>query len=712
MPVYGTTGRAVAINQDATLGAQMGVDLFGEDGRVLTLARLKRQLGRPAGAVNPVIHEDQIVDGALLARLTADESVTGRWRFAADLRLGGGATIAGSLPVARPAGVHLALDVLSATARAGAYDGTKKVWQPLELQASVLRVRTGTAALTEAWRVDAAGIVASRRATFAAGLHVAGDVASLGTASTGITAFLATTADEARLGAIQWSSGGRRDLNIEASSIDCQIGSSTPASVLRIQEAEVLALQTVRSEKGLRVSGEATLPGSLFQPISLVADTSATVARLRAYKGATQSYQPLELTGSQIDIRPGNTMKWRFYSDRAEARSGQRLRIFNATNSLSTDLYHNTVEKINQFQIRSSSNKQRFSLEGFSYYRLDGPLISRTGGLYIQGKPIPQNVSGPTLFMDVRNGAGRFGAYDYSAGKRIPIQVEGITIRLRANGVVSFIARNDYVEIQEAKLWANKGLAVQNSIHKITALRGVFSFLDTATVSGATYGRVGAYQYDVAGWRNLHIIGSTIALRIDDATKMFLGDTDVQIRSGTTLRVFNSSNASAMELAHNGVNGDVIATSGDINFLTGNTEQAKIRRTLGVGQTSTMRLRDHALAWRDVALAGRKESRTNQSFTLAAEDANNFLFFDAATAHTVTLAASTDLDFPVGADVVLLASGTGTVTIRAGAGTTLYSVGGGTRPLATGNRSVRQGVLHIWRRSATAYYSFNERGVS
>ena len=714
VPVLDGAERAVYVNPDATLGAQFGVDVFGEDGEVLTLARLRQQLDRTAAAdpVNPIFYESQIVDGSLLARLAADELVTGLWRYQAALTLSGGATIAGTLPVARPAGVYAALDVLSARARLAALDGTAKTWAPLDVQTTTLRVQTGTRAVATALTVAAAGAAVAKRLTVGSGLHVAGDVTTLGTASTGITAFLASTATEARLGAVQWSSGQRQPLNLEASLLELQIGRTTPATVLRLTEAEALTLQSLRSEKGIQASGVAPLPGALFQPLSFLADSTASTVRLTAYRGATAQYQPLAVRASQIDYYLGVTLpaaaQIQSTASYLALRGGHTLRLYNPANAA----YETLEPTATQLRFTTSLNTRRLSFDGFQYYRFNGPIISRTGGLYIQGDPQPQFVSGKTLFMDVKQGRGRFGAYDFSASQRIPMQIEGITIRLRANGVVSFIARNDYVEIQEAKLWAHKGLAVQNAIHKISALRGVFSFLDTVTDAVGTYGRVGAYQYDVEGWRALRVMGSSIALYIDGAAKVALSSTDLQLRSNTIFRVYNSTNAKAIELAHNGVNGDINATDGDINFLCADTEQAKIRASLSTGQTSTLRIRDHANDWRDAGLAGRKEVRHNATFTLAAEDANGMAFYDASTNHTITLAASTDLDFPIGSDLVILAGGTGRIYINEGAGTTLYSVGGGTRPLATGNRNVAQGVLHIWRRSATAYYSFNERGVS
>lgn len=54
VPVLGTVGKSLSINPDATVGAQIGVDLRGPDGVVLTLAQLHALFAVEAGEANPL----------------------------------------------------------------------------------------------------------------------------------------------------------------------------------------------------------------------------------------------------------------------------------------------------------------------------------------------------------------------------------------------------------------------------------------------------------------------------------------------------------------------------------------------------------------------------------------------------------------------------------------------------------------------------------
>lgn len=96
VPVFGTVGKAVNIQTDATYGAQLGVDFFDEQGNVIGLKEISdlviKEIGG-TGDVNEVIFEEQIVDGSILARVASDETITGAWDFNAKVDILGGNAI-------------------------------------------------------------------------------------------------------------------------------------------------------------------------------------------------------------------------------------------------------------------------------------------------------------------------------------------------------------------------------------------------------------------------------------------------------------------------------------------------------------------------------------------------------------------------------------------------------------------------------------------
>ena len=101
VPVAGTVGKAVRLESDATVGSQLGVNLFDENGNVLTTASLAALLATPvnniiiedAGTVNPVVYESSIIDANILARVASDEVITGDWNFNSSLDVITGAAL-------------------------------------------------------------------------------------------------------------------------------------------------------------------------------------------------------------------------------------------------------------------------------------------------------------------------------------------------------------------------------------------------------------------------------------------------------------------------------------------------------------------------------------------------------------------------------------------------------------------------------------------
>jgi len=125
------------------------------------------------------------------------------------------------------------------------------------------------------------------------------------------------------------------------------------------------------------------------------------------------------------------------------------------------------------------------------------------------------------------------------------------------------------------------------------------------------------------------------------------------------------------------------------------------------GNTSGGEIRDHAGNLLDIGFNQLSDFNNNVSDTLEAGHCGAMAFTDNTTAYTLTLAASSDLDFPVdGVTTVVNAGTSGNYTITEGTSTTLYYIepGSGRVDTAGGCTVGPGGVATIWRQSSTVYY--------
>ena len=210
-----------------------------------------------------------------------------------------------------------------------------------------------------------------------------------------------------------------------------------------------------------------------------------------------------------------------------------------------------------------------------------------------------------------------------------------------------------------------------------------------------TGGRPGFSHIDFT--HNTHVIG----LR-----------SQVQVR-GTSpyLRVYDAGGDDFLEINHTGSALKFLAAgtgTGGVDLVFSNTsENMRIRKQVATGETSYASLRDHGNNTRDIGFNDLHESRTNTTFTLAAQDAGNIAHYTNGTNYNVNLAASANLDFPVGACMEVINRAAGSISVRQGIGTTLYWTSGGAA-FSTGNRTLSYGWCRIWRQSSTVYYVTGE----
>ena len=154
------------------------------------------------------------------------------------------------------------------------------------------------------------------------------------------------------------------------------------------------------------------------------------------------------------------------------------------------------------------------------------------------------------------------------------------------------------------------------------------------------------------------------------------------------------------------------ATSSKVILATGGSHssaQARLQvwEENVLGRTSSAQVNNHNGELKDVGFNTLSIFNDDVSDTLEARHCGAINIKDLSTARTLTLAGSTDLDFPVaGVTTVVNNNATGAYTITEGSGTTLYYIepGTGLTDTAGGCTVGAGGVVTIWRRSSSVYW--------
>ena len=218
---------------------------------------------------------------------------------------------------------------------------------------------------------------------------------------------------------------------------------------------------------------------------------------------------------------------------------------------------------------------------------------------------------------------------------------------------------------------------------------GAISFGPTATrISMTTGGDLtlvdnGEIQFGGSADGKLYYASATDDVRLD-----CVSGTDFVVRLNSTEFALNCVANGAVTLYHNGGS----------EFFTQQHE--------ATGNTSGAAIDDHGGTARDVGFNVLPKFNDNASDTLEARHCGSVQLKDATTNRTLTLAASGDLDFPVGGlTTILNAFTSGNYIVNEGSGTTLYVLDGSTRIDAGAlGFIVPGGVANVWRESATVYY--------
>ena len=193
-----------------------------------------------------------------------------------------------------------------------------------------------------------------------------------------------------------------------------------------------------------------------------------------------------------------------------------------------------------------------------------------------------------------------------------------------------------------------------------------------------------------------------------DLLRVFMSSTLWELRpNGTATLGFGHSFSTSAWFCDTDFSAETVtATDLQVTLASG---QALIQSTsLGTGETTSLQLEDQSGNLLDAGFnVMRRATSANTSFTLGAEECGQYWDKTGSTPYTVTLAASTDLDFPVYGVVTLMNKFTsGDITVTEGSGTTLYYMDPAAGRVDTAGGCTIQpgGVATIQRAASTSYY--------
>ena len=202
--------------------------------------------------------------------------------------------------------------------------------------------------------------------------------------------------------------------------------------------------------------------------------------------------------------------------------------------------------------------------------------------------------------------------------------------------------------------------------------------------------------------------GTNAHMDIGSAVEFFVTGPGIMLDNDSPLWSRNFADTASWSLIRMNSNDDIrvggTTGSGVVELCEDSLVVARTQNHNTEGHSGGLEVYDHSGTWRDVGFADSEESRTNTSFTMGAEDIGNVAHYTNGSNYNATLAASTNLDFPVGCRMDIINRAAGTININQGTGTTLYWDDGSGTAFTTGNRDLGYGWATIWRQSATVYY--------
>ncbi len=325
-----------------------------------------------------------------------------------------------------------------------------------------------------------------------------------------------------------------------------------------------------------------------------------------------------------------------------------------------------------------------------------------------------------TDFNDADNATGNFIFYngtDYKSTQNIQWDTSDTTLR---------IGNNSGADMSIDRPLANgAGLFLRAASVDRWGLRRLGTSADFAL---SRYNSSGVFQENTfsvnAASGNATFAAALTANSTLDVTGTANFDgTNVNLNGGCLFRVYDSGDTKYVGFDHNGTNGRLFATSGEVDIGVTGTDAVALRYNNVVtvrtqsedasGQVSGLKVRHYNQTFKDVGAAVETFSVKNTSFSSESDwldRVGETIFSGDGTAYTYTTPASTATAIPNGAWWNIVNLGAGNITLAAGSGVTLRWLNGAG---STGSRTIAQwGSVKLWRRTASLWYLIDFGGVT
>ena len=431
-----------------------------------------------------------------------------------------------------------------------------------------------------------------------------------------------------------------------------------------------------------------------------IAATTITAAEIASNAITADKILAGEITAAKVNSSffNGKTFTGGIFQTRSETipspatnravMSSAGFQLFDEANNLLFDVDENGKVSIQgEFVAGTIDDASMFSAAGLAALRaLLGvtAITSPTGGLYTKTALPASVLSSPTnIVADTPDS----GVISHLSGNTV-----SLSAKLTEWGYYAGEASSLSWTAPVYTVRFYRGVSPYTYPGNYTALAAATTLTGTATNTHLVEGG------DDLGWHGSINLNATATDTDDPATGDYKYLAVVTYSSGTqnapACYSFQASEALAGGLA--------IA---DLSFSS--VTEVSAQDHTATGATSGATVKDHGGTARDIGYNTLSDFNYNASDVLEASHAGAMCFTDNTTAYTLTLAASSSLDFPVDAVTQVVNAGTsGDYTITEGASTTLYYITPGTGRVDTaGGCTIGPGgVASIWRQSATVYY--------
>jgi len=457
----------------------------------------------------------------------------------------------------------------------------------------------------------------------------------------------------------------------------------------------VLAANTeANSSTALHIGETTTLRG----------DSQDSYMRLYGEQTGAIAYGAIAFNGANFSVSSNTTSAMQFSDVDVDLISGAILRIRDSANTDIADFSHDGTDFNLDF-----TNTTAFNINDIG--------LTVTNGYYYSS--IGEMIRGADTWLRL-NSAGDFtsgiycGTGIFRTDGTFQVGSGGANVVMGTTGEFTFKPAGSYANFYTAAGTAG-GLTIRDGD---TSTIGLYVYTDATAANGGLLSGSGSWsvkipfaggQVFLAGDSVGHfetVTGSYGSVQVDGVEGSSgtyrgysIGGRHVLMDDGgTTVGLYNDTdnewhclavNNSYFRIYHNGISAFQTQTYN------------------GTGVTSSAYVYDHGNTARDIGFNILPAFNSNTSDTLEARHCGAANYKNNTTAYTLTLASSSDLDFPPGGITTIVNGGSsGNYTINEGTSTTLYYLepGVGLTDTAGGCTVGPGGVATIWRVSSTVYY--------